>query len=238
MLAPPELQKIHPLGKAPIVTVQPAGQETPLVLAESGFIFQYLSDHFGTTISNRSTDANAKLSVPARWKPGKENQPGGETESWLRYQYFLHYTEGSLQPSLLVSIILEILKSNKIPFPIRPITSFVANKFFSAFVIPHLNTDLAFLEQQLESAPDGGGYLCGKDLTPADIIMSFPLQLVRTRIGENVDKTVLEKYSRLWDYLARIQNEEGWKTAERRVEEELARKGKGETGEGKGRGKK
>ena len=214
MLAPPELKEIHPLGKAPIVTIQPLTPEgsstppKPLVLAESGFIMQYISDHFGqdTTL------------VPERYPAGQEGQLGAETEAWMRYQYYLHYSEGSLQPALLVSIILEILKSNKIPFPIRPITAFVSNKFFTSFVIPHLNTDLAFLESQLESSPDGGEYLCGKYLTPADIILSFPLELVKTRIG-NMDASVLEKYPKLWAYCDRLRSSEGYKRAEKRIEE-------------------
>lgn len=125
----------------------------------------------------------------------------------------------------MVSIILEILKSNKIPFPIRPITSFVSNRFFSAFVIPHLNTDLEFLEKQLESAPDGGGYICGRHLTAADILLSFPLGLVKERIGK-VDGSIFGKYPKLWAYLERLKGEEGYKRAEKRIEEvEKAAKG-------------
>ncbi|KAK4216633.1 glutathione S-transferase 1 [Rhypophila decipiens] len=214
MMAPPELQEIHPLGKAPIVTIQSPSinnGEKPLVLAESGFIMQYLTEHFAKSSPNPTL-------IPQRWKPGQEGQLGGETESYLRYQYFLHYPEGSLQPSLLVSIVLDIMKSNKMPFPVRPITSFVASKFFSAFVIPHINTDLAFLEKQLETAPDGGGYICGSHLTPADILLTFPLQLTKDRIGK-VDASIHAKYPKLWAYLERLKGEEGYKRADRRIEE-------------------
>ena len=42
MLAPPELKKIHPMGKAPIVTIETPGTSQPLVLAESSAIVEYL----------------------------------------------------------------------------------------------------------------------------------------------------------------------------------------------------
>ena len=107
MFAPPELDKVHPLGKSPVVSIalppaNPAagGQETAcrqLVLAESGFIAQYLCEHFG----------RARNLLPRRYRDGQEGVVGGETEGWLRYQYFLHYAEGSLMPPLLVALILQ-----------------------------------------------------------------------------------------------------------------------------------
>jgi hypothetical protein len=101
MRAPPELEKIHPLGKSPLVTIatpDPAdpSQQKQLVLAESGFIFQYMTEHFGRTTSL----------APKRYLDGLEGQLGAETDEWMRYQYFLHYAEGSLQPPILVGLIL------------------------------------------------------------------------------------------------------------------------------------
>ena len=101
MRAPPELVKIHPLGKAPMVGItlpDPAdpSKQKQLVLAESGFIAQYLTEHFGCGTS---------LS-PKRYLDGHEGQLGAETDEWMRYQYFLHYAEGSLMPPILVGLIL------------------------------------------------------------------------------------------------------------------------------------
>lgn len=97
MLAPPELKKVHPLGKAPVVTVTPPGATEPIVLAESGFILQYLCDHFAE---------NKKSIVPARWKEGQEGKIGGETEAWLRYQYLMYYSEGSFMPNFVQYLVL------------------------------------------------------------------------------------------------------------------------------------
>jgi len=103
MLAPPSLQKIHPLGKAPLVSMTLPGASEPVVLAESGFIVSYLSDHWG----------QGKGLVPPRWKEGREGKVGGETDAWMRYQYLLYYTEGSLMPYLFLYLVI----SSKYPRP-------------------------------------------------------------------------------------------------------------------------
>ncbi|KAI2639651.1 glutathione S-transferase [Hypomontagnella submonticulosa] len=163
MLAPPELKKIHPLGKSPVISITPAGSTKPIILAESGFITQYLSEHFG----------QGTTMMPKRYKDGQEGKVGGETEEWLRWQYVLHYVEGSLMPMLLMAMILGALKGPKIPFFIRPITTMVVNQIFSRIVFPNAKAQLGFLEQQL--ATSGGDYLCGPNLTSADVLISFAL---------------------------------------------------------------
>ena len=92
-MAPPELKNIHPLGKAPIVTVQAEGAKDPLVLAESGAIIEYLTEHFGAHLK------------PTQYQQGKEGQLQGETEEWMRYRYFMHYTEGTLMPFLVMALV-------------------------------------------------------------------------------------------------------------------------------------
>lgn len=94
MLAPPEFKKIHPLGKAPIISIESENTPEPIVLAESGLITEYLIDHFVPSLA------------PKRYAEGKEGQLGGETESWLRYRYYMHYAEGSIMPYLLTSLLV------------------------------------------------------------------------------------------------------------------------------------
>lgn len=96
-LAPPEMKDIHPLGKSPVVSIEWPGSGKPLVLAESGNIIEYLIDHFGGV---------EKGLVPQRYARD-ENGQDTETESWLRYRSFMHYSEGSLMPNLVLQLILE-----------------------------------------------------------------------------------------------------------------------------------
>lgn len=99
MMAPPELQKVHPLGKSPVIQIKPAGaaeDAEPITLAESGFITQYLAENV----------PGGKKLVPQRWKEGMEGKIGGETEAWMRYQYYLHYCEGTLMPPLVMALVV------------------------------------------------------------------------------------------------------------------------------------
>lgn len=94
MLAPAALKDVHPLGKSPVISIESPATSKPLVLAESGVIVEYLCDYFGERL------------VPKRYAEGKEGQVGGETESWLRYRYYMHYAEGSLMPLMLISLLV------------------------------------------------------------------------------------------------------------------------------------
>lgn len=91
--APDELKKVYPLGKSPVVQIWVPGRDTPITIAESGAIAEYLCDHF------------AEHLVPAKWTAGQEGKVGGESEEWMRYRYFMHYCEGSLM-SLMVSRVI------------------------------------------------------------------------------------------------------------------------------------
>lgn len=200
-LAPPELKKVHPLGKSPVVTVQAPGQAEPLVLAESSAICEYLIDHF------------AKHLVPSRWKDGQESKVGGETESWVRYRFYMHYAEGSLMSILLLRYIVNSLAGPEVPFFIRPVTSLVVGKVNQMFLDPSLQTNFDFLEAQLTSSE--GDYLCGKEVTGADIMMSFPLLAV-TSGSFTFDNA---RYPQIKKYAERLQQLDGYKTSIQKVEQ-------------------
>ena len=77
MLAPPELKRVHPLGKSPVI------EDDGVVVAETGAIIEYLVEK-----------ADGRLG------------PLAHRDSVLRYRQFLHYAEGSLMPPLLVLLVL------------------------------------------------------------------------------------------------------------------------------------
>lgn len=122
-LAPPELQKIHPLGKSPVIT---EGGET---VAESAVILEYIVEKYG----------NGRL-VPA---------PG--TPDYRRYRYFMHYAEGSLMPFLLLKLITS--KMRKAPVLVRPIAKAIAGKVDSGYVMPNVTRHIAFVDSELTKAP-------------------------------------------------------------------------------------
>ncbi|KAJ5882912.1 uncharacterized protein N7473_009798 [Penicillium subrubescens] len=206
-LAPRELKDVHALGKSPVITIEAPGSEKPLVLAESGAIVEYLCDHFGS--------ARPTL-VPERYQAGREGQVGGEREEWMRYRYFMHYVEGSLMPFLVMTLVNDTIR-NSPPFFVRPITSIVASQVESAFLTHNIEGNLSFLEQQLQTAPEGGPYLCGKELTAADILMSFPIIAASGRILK--DQKQKDKYPLLAAYAQRLEGAEGYKKAVAKIEQ-------------------
>jgi glutathione S-transferase len=122
-LAPPELAKIHPLGKSPVVT---DGGET---VAESANILEYIVEKYG----------NGRL-VPAAGTP-----------DYRRYRYFMHYAEGSLMPFLLLRLITSRIR--KAPLLVRPIAKAIAGKVDGGFVTPNLTRHVAFVDGELAKAP-------------------------------------------------------------------------------------
>ncbi|KIW19279.1 hypothetical protein PV08_03573 [Exophiala spinifera] len=195
-LAPQELKKVDPLGKSPVVEIFPPDSTKPIVLAESAAIVEYFCDYYGRWL------------VPPRYPDGKDGQIGGETEAWLRYRRFMHYAEGSIMPLMLLGVIVNRIRSSPVPFFIKPIVTGVANKIEASFLQRNFKTHYDFLEHQLATAPDGGNFLCGKDLTAADIMMSFPLEAGESRSG-----LTKEQYPRVWAYLDKLHDREAYKRA-------------------------
>lgn len=195
-LAPAALKKVHALGKSPVISLVPEGGSEPIYIAESGAITEYLVDHYGK---------DGKL-VPARWREGQEGKVGGETEEWMRFKYYLHYGEGSLMGFLMAGLIASRIRSSPVPFFIKPITNRVADSIIDSYVRPNYETHFNFLESQLETSPNGGGYLCGADITASDILMSFPLIAAKMRSG-SMGK---DKYPLLNAYVERLERDENY----------------------------
>lgn len=59
------------------------------------------------------------------------------------------------------------------PFFLRPITSSVANRIFSSYIHPNARRSLKMIEEHLSTSK--GKYLCGSELSAADILLSFAL---------------------------------------------------------------
>lgn len=124
MLAPPELKKIHPLGKSPVIT------DGDTVIAETGAIIEYLVGVYG----------GGKL-IPA---------PG--TPERLRYTYWLHYAEGSAMTPLLLKLVFSALP-NRAPGLMKPIVRAIAAKAQAGFVDPQLKTHIDYWEAELSKSP-------------------------------------------------------------------------------------
>ncbi|HWA14763.1 MAG TPA: glutathione S-transferase [Burkholderiales bacterium] len=175
LLAPPELRKVHPLGKSPVIT------DEGLTIAESGAIVEYLVEVHGR---------------------GRFIPPAGTPER-LRYRYWLHYAEGSMQPLLLLKLLFGRIGKAPMPFFARPIARAIVRKATEGFIQPNLDRHLDYLEAELEDRP----WFAGGEFTAADVQMSFPLEAAVVRGGLD------ERRPRLMDFLRRIHERPAYRRA-------------------------
>ena len=124
MLAPPELQKVHPLGKSPVLT------DGDVTVAESGAIIEYLVERYG----------NGRL-APAIGTPER-----------LRWRYWMHFAEGSAMPPLLLKLIFDKVESSPMPFFVKPIAKAISGKVKAAMITPNLKRQLDFMEGELSKS--------------------------------------------------------------------------------------
>ena len=120
LAAPPELKRVHPLGKAPIL--EDAGR----TIAESAVILEYLQTKFDTT---------------QRFKPQQDDDA-------FQYLYWMHYAEGSLMPLLVFQLVMNNVGKN-VPFFIRPVANKITDGVKAGFIGPRLKDHIAFIEQYL-----------------------------------------------------------------------------------------
>ncbi|HWT52473.1 MAG TPA: glutathione S-transferase [Caulobacter sp.] len=150
MLAPPELRAIHPLGKSPVIT------DGDKVIAETGAIVDYIIQTYG----------EGRLIPPA------------DTTERLRYNYWLHYAEGSAMNPLLMKLVFTTLPS-RAPRLMKGIVKSIAGRAQTGFVDPQLKAHFDYWEAELSKSE----WFAGGEMTGADIMMSFPLEAGSARAG-------------------------------------------------------
>ena len=162
--------KVTSLGPPELKAVHPLGK-SPLItdgdvtVAESGLIVEYLIENYG----------NGRLAPPVG------------TPEHLQYRYWMHYAEGTFMPLMLVSLILGKIEEAPVPFFIKPITKGIAKKAMAAYAGPNIKLNLEYLEETLQEST----WLCGEEMTGADIIMSFPIEAAVARASLSIDDPAL-----------------------------------------------
>ena len=147
-LAPPELARVHPLGKSPVISDGAVDGGT--VVAESGAIVEYLIDVYGA---------------------GRLRPPQGSAEQRL-YTYWLHFSEGSLTPPLVLKLVFDKVREARVPFFIKPVVRGIADKVTAGYIGPNIKRLLSFMEAELSSRP----WFAGSAFSAADVQMSYPVE--------------------------------------------------------------
>jgi glutathione S-transferase len=155
MLAPPELLRVHPLGKSPVIT------DGDVTVAESGAIVEYL------------LDTHAEAQGQGRLRPAAGTPEGRQ------FTYWLHFAEGSAMPFLLLKLVFDKVRSAPMPFFLKPVAKGIADQVTKTFIAPNLQRQLDYIEAELKQRP----WFAGTEFTAADVQMSFPLEAAAARGG-------------------------------------------------------
>lgn len=154
-LAPPELKKIHPLGKSPVLT------DGELVVAESGAILEYLAECYGA-------QAPAELA---------HLEPARGTPAHRQCRFWMHYAEGSLMNWLVMQLVFGSIPRQPMPFFVRPVARALCAGVQQKLIQPNVQTALAFMENHLAQHR----WFAGEHLSLADFQMSFAVEAALAR---------------------------------------------------------
>jgi glutathione S-transferase len=141
---------VHPLGKSPVIT------DNGNTIAESAAIIEYVLDTYGA----------------GRLRPS----PG--TPEFLRYRYWLHFAESSIQPQLLVKLHIRGIEAAPLAPPNKAIVQTAIAKMKS-WTDHNLRLQLDFMEAELNRSV----WFAGDEFSAADVQMSFPIEAARERAG-------------------------------------------------------
>lgn len=158
-LAPPELKRIHPLGKSPVVT------EDGAVLAESGAIIEYLVERHADRARGDLADLRPVAGTPAH----------------LQCRFWMHYAEGSLMNWLLMKLVFATIPRQRMPFFARPVARAIADKVQSRLIDPNLATAREFIDAHLARHR----WMAGDAITIADFQMCYPVEMLLARGGSS-----------------------------------------------------
>ena len=154
-LAPPELKKIHPLGKSPVIT------DGELVVAESGAILEYLAECYGA-------QAPAELA---------HLEPARGTPAHRQCRFWMHYAEGSLMNWLVMQLVFDSIPRQPMPFFVRPVARALCAGVQEKLIQPNVQAALAFMENHLAQHR----WFAGEHLSLADFQMSFAVEAALAR---------------------------------------------------------
>ncbi|KAF1969628.1 glutathione S-transferase [Bimuria novae-zelandiae CBS 107.79] len=175
--SPPELKEKHPIGASPLLEDATSDSEHPILLAESGAIVDYIINKYG----------DSRLAIPS-------SHP-----NYADYLYWLHFSNGNLQPTLFRRFQARMLVSDQQDPRYQGADERVQR------ALKHMNERLASNE-----------YLAGSEFTAADIMSVWCLTTMRK--FEPIDLT---GYTAILAWLKRVTKRPGYQTAMKKSDPEL-----------------
>lgn len=162
------------------IGTSPTVTDGELVLPETGAIMDYILDKY----------------------PSATLRPEPNSSQRVRYLYWMHATQASFMPLMLDALIFKRMIS-KAPFFLRPVMSFVVNKVRDGYLWVRYRRHLGYIEQELSRST----WLSGEELTAADIVMGYCLEVAEVRGG------IGKEYPNVQEFLKRIRKRSAYQRA-------------------------
>ncbi|WP_459659952.1 hypothetical protein ACL9Z5_002328 [Acinetobacter calcoaceticus] len=162
-LAPQELKNVHPVGKSPVIELD--GK----VIAESGAIVEILIEKFAPQL-----------------------MPAKDSDSYLDYLQWIHFSESSAMVPYLLNIFNSIELKNGTQL-----------KFLDQYAHAELDKVFSYLDQQLV----GKKFLVDNCLTGADFMIGFVVYGLINSLN------IRSKYLNIEQYVKSLESLESWQKA-------------------------
>lgn len=164
LLAPADYKAISPLGTAPAIT------HGALALSESSAILDYIAD----------------------LHPDHQLRPAPDSPHRTRHLFWMHSTQGSLMPVLLMDTVLRIT-IGRVPFFLRPLARMISGALGAGFIQPRVTAILKQAEADLAEQPFFGG----DKISLADFLIIYNIEGCHAR-------GLLGAYPNIADWRARM----------------------------------
>ena len=116
-------------------------------------------------------------------------RPTPGTSDFDRFRYWMYAAEGSYMPPLVMTLFLNRMETAPMPFFARPIAKKLVKAVRDGYLDHTMKAQYDYLEAELARSP----WLCGGELSAADIIMSFPVEAFSAR-GPNAGSPNIAAY--------------------------------------------
>jgi glutathione S-transferase len=153
--APEELKSVYPLGKSPILTVEPVDQSSTEkeTVTESRIILQFIADNYSRGIWEPDTVADKK-----------------------RDAFYQEFANSTLAPKVTYPELFEVIPTH-LPFGLRQLVGLMVKP-----VVHHFKLDLGPIFQVLEDElSDDKPWYAGAKLGLADLCMSWGMDVATQR---------------------------------------------------------
>lgn len=105
-------------------------------------------------------------------------RPAPGTPERAKYLFWFHASQGSFQPLLTTKFVMTALTARS-PFLLRPMAKALVKGLDDAFFGPRLTVFMGEIEKALAESK----WFAGEDLTAADIVMSYSMEIAAARGG-------------------------------------------------------